>query len=157
MLFFKRIRKDVQDMNKQIYDALDIAKYIVNKCTSDNRPITNLQLQKILYFLQKQHLEQYNSCLFKDDIQAWQFGPVVPEVYYYFCGFGSSAITMKYSIRIDEDDVQMINPIIIDKRQKNPWDLVSETHKQGKAWDLTYMDGLGNRDVISPELIKTKG
>lgn len=46
MLFFKRIRKDVQDMNKHIYDALDVAKYIVNKCTSENRPITNLQLQK---------------------------------------------------------------------------------------------------------------
>lgn len=63
MLFFKRIRKDVQDMNKHIYDALDVAKYIVNKCTSENRPITNLQLQKILYFLQKQHLEQYGNCL----------------------------------------------------------------------------------------------
>lgn len=40
-------------MGKRMYDALDIAKYIVDKCTVEKCPITNLQLQKILYFLQK--------------------------------------------------------------------------------------------------------
>lgn len=144
-------------MGERIYDALDIAKYIVDKCTSEKCPITNLQLQKILFFLQKKHLVEYGSCLFMDEIQAWQFGPVVPEVYYQFCGFGSGAITMKYTTKIDSDDIQLINPIVEDKRRKAPWDLVSETHAPGKAWDITYKNGLGNRRVISPELIRTKG
>lgn len=144
-------------MGNKIYDALDIAKYVVNKCTTDKCPITNLQLQKILYFLQKKNLVDYGKCLFADDIQAWQFGPVVPDVYYQFCGFGSGSITMNYSIKLDETDIQMINPTVEDKRTKNPWDLVSETHAPGKAWDITYKNGLGNRKVISPELIRTKG
>lgn len=144
-------------MGKRIYDALDIAKYIVSKCTSEMCPITNLQLQKILYFLQKGHLIKFGSVLFSDEIQAWQFGPVVPEVYYQFCGFGSSAITMKYDVDIDQEDILMINPVVEEKRLKDPWDLVSETHARGKAWDLTYRDGLGNRRVISSELIRTKG
>ncbi len=156
MLRFK-FRKDVQIMNKRIYDALDIAKYTVDKCTSEKCPITNLQLQKILYFLQKEHLVQYGTCLFSDEIQAWQFGPVVPEVYYNFCGFGSGAITMRYSTNINKDDIQMISPIVDDNREKNPWDLVAKTHAPGKAWDITYKNGLGNRDVITPELIRTKG
>ena len=100
---------------------------------------------------------EFGNCLFMDEIQAWQFGPVVPEVYYQFCGFGSGAITMKYDVEIEDDDVKMINPIVESKREKDPWDLVSETHSQGKAWDITYRNGAGNRHVISPELIRTKG
>ena len=144
-------------MGNRAYEALEIAKFIVNKCTVEKHPITNLQLQKILYFLQKKHLVEFGSCLFDDDIQAWQFGPVVPEVYYQFCGFGSGAITMKYEINLESKDIDLINPIVEDKRTKNPWDLVSETHAPGKAWDITYRNGLGNRRVILPELIRTKG
>ena len=48
-------------MSKGIYDALDIAKYIVDKCTTEKCPITNLQLQKIMYFLQKKYLVEYSG------------------------------------------------------------------------------------------------
>ena len=144
-------------MGKGKYNALDIAKYIVNKCTSESCPISNLQLQKILYFLQKKHLIEFGSCLFIDDIHAWQFGPVVPEVYYQFCGFGSEMITMTYEVNINNDDKAFIDSVVEDKRTKNPWDLVAETHAPGKAWDVTYRNGWGNKHVISPELIKTKG
>lgn len=144
-------------MDDKKYHALDVAKYIVDKCTKEKCPITNLQLQKILYFLQRQHLVEYGSCLFIDDIQAWQFGLVVLDVYYQFCGFGSSAITIIYNICLDKETVQLINPIIEDKRKKNPWDLVSETHALGKVWDLTYRGGLGNRKTILPELIRMRG
>ncbi len=144
-------------MSNRVYEALDIAKYIVNKCTSDNYPITNLQLQKILYFLQKKYLVEKGRRLFVDDIQAWQFGPVVPEVYYQYCGFGSGCITMEYKTDIDFEDELEIDPVVEDKRKKNPWDLVSETHAPGKAWDETYKNGLGNRNVISTERIRLRG
>lgn len=31
---------------------------------------------------------------FPDAIEAWQFGPVVPNVYYYYCGFGAMPISI---------------------------------------------------------------
>ena len=40
-----------------MYSALDLSRYIVSKCISDGHPITNLQLQKILYFIQRDYLE----------------------------------------------------------------------------------------------------
>lgn len=144
-------------MGNRMYDALEISKYIIDKCTAEKHPITNLQLQKILYFLQKKNLVTFGKCLFDNDIEAWQFGPVVPEVYYQYCGFGSSRIAMSYQVNIADEDIEMINPIIEDKRMKNPWDLVSETHAPGKAWDVIYRGGLGNKDVIPPDLIRTKG
>ena len=39
-------------MEKGLYSAMDIAKYIIDKCIDDEMPISNLQLQKILYYLQ---------------------------------------------------------------------------------------------------------
>ena len=39
-----------------MYTAMDLAKYIVSKCYYDGCPISNLQLQKILYYIQKEFL-----------------------------------------------------------------------------------------------------
>lgn len=42
-----------------MYKALDISKYIINKCVNDEKYISNLQLQKILYFIQKEFLKTH--------------------------------------------------------------------------------------------------
>ena len=112
--------------------AMDIAKYIINKCTVDNHPISNLQLQKILYYVQKKFLDN-GRIAFDDEFEAWQFGPVVPEVYSRYCGFGSASIRVKYSISLERDYSIIINPIVNSKRCLNPWDLVNDTHESGKT------------------------
>ena len=81
-----------------MYLALEIAKYIIDKCTKDNCPISNLQLQKILYYIQREFLQQ-GEIAFPEEIEAWQFGPVVPEVYRQYCGFGALPIRMRYMVR----------------------------------------------------------
>lgn len=145
-------------MAGKIYQAMDIARYVINKCTTENHPISNLQLQKILYFLQRKYLvEEQGRPLFRDDIQAWQFGPVVPEVYYQYCGFGSMTIGMYYDISLDSQDMVRIDQVVEDKRDRKPWELVEETHAPDKAWAQIYRDGMGNHRVISKELIRMKG
>ena len=57
-------------------------------------PISNLQLQKILYYLQVYFIQHEGIPLFEDEIEAWQFGPVIPEVYYEYCGFGGFEIQL---------------------------------------------------------------
>ena len=141
-----------------MYAAIDLAKHIVSKCIADSHPISNLQLQKILFYIQKEYLVTRDERAFSDAIEAWQFGPVVPNVYYYFCGFGSMPITIPFDqVQIEDQDAEIIDPIVEEKRVLYPWDLVSETHKKGGAWDQTYKDGNGNREEIKIELIKTAG
>lgn len=136
-----------------MYRALDIAKYVITKCTNDGCPISNLQLQKILYNLQKAFLKM-NSQLFPDRIEAWQWGPVVPDVYNIYCVYGSMKIDEVHDINVDESVKRIIDPIIIQKRNINPWLLVDETHKKNGAWDKIYRNGTGNKNVIPCELIK---
>lgn len=139
-----------------MYSALNIAKYIIDKCTKDRNPISNLQLQKILYYIQREFLQQ-GAMAFSENIEAWQFGPVVPEVYKQYCGFGALPIRMRYVVTIQSNDKSIINSIVEKKRILNPWDMVSDTHSSGKAWDLIYRGGLGDHQIIPQELIRNKG
>lgn len=139
-----------------MYPALNIAKYVIDKCTNDRYPISNLQLQKILYYIQREFLQQGKKA-FPENIEAWQFGPVVPEVYKQYCGFGALPIRMRYNVFIHSNDKYIINPIIEKKRILNAWDMVNDTHSPGKAWDLIFRGGLGDHQIIPKELIKSKG
>ncbi len=141
-----------------MYFAIDLSKYIINKCTSDGHPISNLQLQKILYYIQKEFLKN-DSQAFPDSIEAWQFGPVVPISYYNFCGFGSMPISIKYEnvIALSSEDSKLIDNIIEVKRNLDPWTLVNDTHKIGGAWEKTFDNGRGNHREIPIPLIKEVG
>ncbi len=142
-----------------MYQAVELSKYIVTKCAREDCPISNLQLQKILYFIQKAYLKQ-GSQAFADETEAWQFGPVVPNVYYYFSGYGAMPIWDDYDysgLSLTAKDHGIIDPIVEEKRQLAPWDLVNETHKLGGAWDHVYRSGLGNRCIIPTNLIKELG
>ncbi len=143
-----------------MYEAIDLAKYVVTKCINENCPISNLQLQKILYYIQKEFLQTKNIAAFSDNIEAWQFGPVVPNVYYHFCGFGAMPISIlrqEDNLGIEAEDILMIDAVVEKKRILNPWDMVEDTHKEGGAWARIYKDGLGNRKIIPIDLIRDVG
>ena len=72
--------------------AGDVSKYIVEYAYNKNSSVSNLQLQKILYFLWIDFYKEYREYLFKDPFEAWALGPVIRNVYYDFCSFGSMTI-----------------------------------------------------------------
>ena len=136
-----------------MYPVLELAKYIVVKCIQDKYLISNLQLQKILYYIQREFLQRFDRPAFTENIEAWPFGPVVPDVYYYFCGAGAMRIGVcdepeEEILSMPEEYRRVIDSIIESKRELNPWDMVSETHKSGGAWDSVYRGGYGNRSTI---------
>lgn len=136
--------------------AIDMAKYIVTKCYIDKVPVSNMQLQKILYYIQRSFLKS-GEFAFDDEIEAWAFGPVIPEVYYFFCGYGSLKIEIIYSVFLENKITEKIDPIIESKRTLMPWDMIDEMQKIDGAWDRTYCGGRGNKKVIDPILIRILG
>jgi len=64
--------------------ALEAAKYLVELASrepDEAEPMTNLRVQKLLYYAQGWHLGLFGRPLFADPLQAWENGPVVPTVY----------------------------------------------------------------------------
>lgn len=138
-------------------DVIDLAKYIISKCISDGHPISNLQLQKILYYIQREFLRANNKA-FPNVIEAWQFGPVVPDAYYFFCGSGSLPIILPYNGETPNCETkEVIDNIINEKRMLDPWRMVADTHKINGAWDRVYQNGKGDKQPIPDELIKVYG
>lgn len=135
------------------YSAIDLAKYMVTYCYKRQMPVSNLKLQKMLYFTWKDFYKETGEAIFVDDICAWQLGPVIPDVYYTFCPYAGTPITKEFSVNLDSSDAETINKII---DQYLPWSaskLVTESHVKGGPWDKVYQDGYGNRDVIPFSLI----
>jgi uncharacterized phage-associated protein len=137
--------------------AAKMADYIIAKCIRDDCPITNLQLQKILYCCQKRYIAVYNDLLFSDNFEAYSFGPAIPQIYYNFSRFGSHPINKRYSeIDIEKNIKKVIDPVIEEKRVLAPWDLAEDAHKDGGAWAQTYNNGSGYKKIISIDLIKSE-
>lgn len=137
-----------------MYKAIDLANYIVDKCIKDNAPITNPQLQRILYFVQKEFLKR-GSQAFSDYIEAWEFGPVVPNVYYYFCGFGAMPISIsRGTVPNLSTDKNIIDNIVENKRSLTPWEAAKETHKITGAWSKVYNNGKGSQRIIPVDFLR---
>lgn len=139
-----------------MYTAQEIADYVVSKCIKDGCPISNLQLQKILYFLQAGALHAGRGTAFGDEIEAWQFGPVVPGVYYQFSRYGAMPITSSGEVELLPEDRAVLDPIIEEKRAMGAWELVDESHQEGGPWARNYK-GPGSRHSIPVSDIEQYG
>ncbi|MEW4104659.1 DUF4065 domain-containing protein [Bacillus altitudinis] len=95
--------------------AIDVARYLLNLSTPfTGESVTNLKLQKLLYYAQGFHLALHGTPLFDEDIQAWAHGPVVPEVYFQYKGYQFSDIEEKYpeqTIIITSNQRELINDV----------------------------------------------
>jgi uncharacterized phage-associated protein len=58
-----------------------VAERIISLSHEKHNPVSNLKLQKLLYYAQAWNLALNEHPLFEEEIQAWVHGPVVPEVF----------------------------------------------------------------------------
>lgn len=130
-----------------MYRALQIANYVVHVALTNGLKITNLHLQKILYYLQAVSLVYTGRLLFSGVIEKWPLGPVVPDVYHEYKEYGSQpikAIAREYVFNFDtmeidtvdfdentirHEDRRTIEPLILQLLTLDPFELVNKTHE----------------------------
>ena len=137
------------------YKAVDVAKYIIHRCNKTGTAITNLQLQKILYFVSGEIFLKHHIDLIQEDFYAWKLGPVVPVVYEVFCLYGGYPIPLDAEFDVGMIDKKYRGDIdrVVDKYSIQPvWELVEESH-QTDPWKFTY-EIFGNNSRISKASIK---
>jgi uncharacterized phage-associated protein len=87
------------------YPALTIAKWFSAWAEAEEEELSNLKLQKLLYYAQGHYLARYRQPLFHEQIQAWSHGPVVPPIYRAFKDFGAAPIELADSDPFSWEDV----------------------------------------------------
>lgn len=74
------------------FDVRAVANLLIQYGRAQGLPLSNLSLQKVLYFAHGLYLTRFEKPLVDGYFEAWENGPVHPLVYHTFKQFGSSAI-----------------------------------------------------------------
>jgi uncharacterized phage-associated protein len=127
--------------------AKAIANYFLDKGDADNITITPMQINKLVYIAHGWHLALRNTPLIVDRIEAWDLGPVIPELYHEFKHFGSDQITdrayeeiiasVHYDKLTDEPIDDFLDEAWDEYKHFNGWELSGMTHQQNTPWDIT--------------------
>lgn len=136
-----------------MYDVLDVSRYIINYCNDNGYPISNLKLQKLLYFMQAFFLVNKNQPCFPNEIEAWPWGPVVRDAYFHYNWYGANNIphTGLSITNISSDDQQKIDYVLRKLANLPAYSLVDITHSQA-PWMNAFNNPYDKK--ISKESIK---
>lgn len=150
------------------YKVLDVCRHVINYSNELDYGISNLKLQKVLYFIQAYFLTKKKDHIpcFDEKIEAWNFGPVVPEAYHEYKQYGSGDIpTIESFIMFDEDDIwnskrvgfedtaisdydkSLIDKVVDKFADYSATDLVSLTHRQS-PWIDAYAPYQNNEITV---------
>ena len=160
--------------NKAKYSVLSVANPLLTMAREQNiSDISPMKLQKLLYFAHAWHLALFDCPLFREGIEAWEWGPVVPKIYSAFRKFGNSPIEEDAkeftwengelrikSPYIEDDDFEvkdLLQEILRVYGDLTAIQLLNITHAEGTPWSIIaseYHSYLPKGLAIPNELIK---
>lgn len=133
--------------------AKQVAEFFLelNSHEEDER-LTNLKIQKLVYYAQGHHLGLYNKSLFNEPIIAWLHGPVVESLYFEYRQNGADGIPVPKNFDasvFDHNQIDLLNEIYMVYGQYSAWKLRNMTHNE-RPW----METRKNRE-ISPKILRS--
>jgi uncharacterized phage-associated protein len=119
--------------------TLAIANFFIRKSLKEQKPITQIKLQKLIYFAHGFYLALKEEPLVSEKIEAWQFGPVVPSVYHKFKNWGNNPIEevlieKTENLIINEGDIEFLNLVWHKFSSYSATQLVDLSHEKGGPW-----------------------
>lgn len=127
------------------YKAAEIANKILSKAaaTENGELVSNMKLQKLLYYMQGFHLAYFGTPLFEEEIEAWMYGPVVPSVYEKYKPSGNMGLTPESDvIELEEKEEKLFEEVYNVYGEYSAIGLMNLTHGEA-PWKNTPT-GIGN-------------
>ena len=133
-----------------------IAHELVKLADEKKECLTPMQLLKLVYIAHGWMLALYNRPLIREDIQAWQYGPVIPSLYNKIRRYKSGPVTEvspSDGETLDQDETSIVQQVYEKYGQLSGPALSQLTHAQDTPWDVIY-DKYSFGRVIPNHLIK---
>ena len=97
-------------------DCLNVARYFIVRAYEDGieAEMTNMKVQKLLYYAQSLHLALYDEPLFDDEIQAWRYGPVCPPAYQFYSEFEAKQLPIPgedFLLQIPDEQKKLLEEV----------------------------------------------
>jgi len=134
--------------------VIEVARYFLSLTDEDaGELISNLKLQKLLYYAQGLHLALFDKPLFPESIEAWAHGPVVADVYHQYKEYGSSPVQSE-EVDFDQFDDEMkkfLNETYSAFGQYSAWKLREMTHIE-PPWRDAYKEDTPGTEITHKSL-----
>ena len=151
------------------YHAIDVAKRFLELAQSENMSVSNMKLQKLVFFSQVVSLKMFNTPIHSNDSLAWDFGPVVRELYDLVHALVINRPSRQISLSEPDVEKAFADAAKIDDATvlgvtRAVWNwfknwtamqLSNLTHRPGSPWATVYSEN--QYGVIPLELIREKG
>jgi len=112
----------------------DIAKcFLYLDDTNEGDGISNLKLQKLVYYAQGFYSAIFGKPLFDKNISAWAHGPVVPDLYHEYKKYGSNPIPISSDFdknTLTQDEFELVEEVFEVFGQYSAWKLRNMTHEE---------------------------
>lgn len=135
----------------ELQSPMALANFVINFANNLGSPVSNLQLQKILYFIQAAFLVERGNPIISGNFSRWQYGPVLQEVYSSYRENGAAVIN-ELAMNITKDSkgqytlesIEPTNEVSLGSQEafdrlqeitrslisRDPWELVQISHQQ---------------------------
>ena len=159
-------------MLQRLPGAHHVADYLLATAKLDyDIELDQLQLNKLCYLVNGFTLQERDTPAFRNDVEAWRYGPVISIIYKMYRDYGDQPITQlelcrtyledrdavtdrwEELVKIIGEDVAAVASGVLEKYGKcDGGQLVGMTHMGNTPWKKAYKPGRNN--IISTEIIK---
>jgi uncharacterized phage-associated protein len=118
------------------YDARQIANWFIRRAAREGRALSIMSILKLAYIAHGWFLESRGRPLFNNRIEAWQHGPVIPDVYSRFRKQGviPNEIDPDFDENPAPEDEKFLEEIYTIYGSMPPFTLSELTHVAGGPW-----------------------
>ncbi len=116
-----------------------VSKYFLALANETGSYISNLKLQKLIFYYQAWYFSYTDKKLFNDDFQAWIHGPVIPESYHNYKKHGYNPIIIddldkdyiiKFRAKFNEDERDFLSQVETFYMGKTGYELERLSHSE---------------------------
>lgn len=136
------------------YDVRAVANFVLECAEEAGRPLTNIDINKIVYFLHGWYLAKHSEPLVSAKIEAWTYGPVFRELFREFRCFGDSPISARaQKLNLDtgekeecvcqftSEERSFLKGLTVRYLNISTHRLVTMSHVEGGPWDMVWTEG----------------
>lgn len=141
------------------YRASTVANELFRLAQVAGRHLTPMQYVKLAYIAHGWSLALRNQPLIRDGVEAWKFGPVIPDLYHQLKHYGAAPVTGPISSwgnseSLSPEDSGLISEVFEKYGSLSGVQLSNLTHKPGTPWSMVY-DPQGWGEQIPDSLIRS--
>lgn len=140
------------------HSSSEVSRYLLDRAGKNRMALSPMKLIKLVYIAHGWMLGLYGRPLIVEYVEAWRYGPVIPELYRKVKQFRSKPVRADVFSKLDADKFDQYEEGVMDEvldiyGKRTAIQLSQLTHSQNTPWDQTCNSDSRSL-VISDQLIE---